>query len=100
MATLDAKILRLEKRHKGLSRICAAINDAYLYGVYESNYPVLMEKLNEAKDACKEELRDTHVEIIAETKAALLTETQEPTDPLKREDEIHKVIDENDDHAT
>ncbi len=54
MTTLDAKILRLEKRHKGLSRICAAINDAYLYGVYESNYPVLMEKLNEAKDACKE----------------------------------------------
>ena len=47
------KILRLEKRHKGLSRICAAINDVYIYGVYESNYPVLMEKLNEAKDACR-----------------------------------------------
>ena len=99
MATLDQKLLRLEKRHKGLSRICAAINDAYLYGVYESNYPVLMEKLNEAKDACKEELRDTHVEIVAETKAVLLNENQEPTDPLKREDEIHKVIEE-DDHAT
>ena len=99
MATLDQKLLRLEKRHKGLSRICAAINDAYLYGVYESNYPVLMEKLNEAKDACKEELRDTHVEIVAETKAVLLNESQEPTDPLKREDEIHKVIEE-DDHAT
>tara|TARA_Y100000310_G_scaffold117054_1_gene115740 strand:+ start:20 stop:319 length:300 start_codon:yes stop_codon:yes gene_type:complete len=99
MATLDQKLLRLEKRHKGLSRICAAINDAYLYGVYESNYPVLMEKLNEAKDACKEELRDTHVEIVGETKAVLLNESQEPTDPLKREDEIHKVIEE-DDHAT
>jgi len=69
MTTLDAKILRLEKRHKGLARICAAINDVYIYGVYESNYPALMEKLNEAKDACKEELRDTHVEIVAETKA-------------------------------
>ena len=44
--TLDQKILRLEKRHKGLARICAAINDVYIYGVYESNYPVLMEKLN------------------------------------------------------
>jgi hypothetical protein len=63
------KILRLEKRHKGLSRICAAINDVYIYGVYESNYPALMEKLNEAKDACKEELRDTHIEIISTTKA-------------------------------
>jgi len=102
MTTLDQKILRLEKRHKGLARICAAINDVYIYGVYESNYPQLMQKLNEAKDACKEELRDTHVEIVAETKAELLTESQEPTDPLKREDEVHKVIEveEEDDHAT
>ena len=69
MATLDQKLLRLEKRHKGLARICAAINDVYIYGVYESNYPVLMEILNEAKDACKEELRDTHIEIISTTKA-------------------------------
>ena len=100
MTTLDQKILRLEKRHKGLSRVTAAINDLYIYGVYESNYPVLMEKLNDAKDSCKEELRDTHIEIVAETKAELLTESQEPTDPLKREDEVHKVIDEDDDHAT
>jgi hypothetical protein len=68
MASLDQKLLRLEKRHKGLSRICAAINDAYIYGVYESNFPDLMEKLNEAKDACKEELRDTHIEIVSATK--------------------------------
>ena len=100
MATLDQKLLRLEKRHKGLARVTAAINDLYIYGVYESNYPALMEKLNEAKDACKEELRDTHVEIVGETKAALLTESQEPTDPLKRESEIHKAIGEEDDHAT
>ena len=91
MATLDQKIIRLEKRHKGLARICAAINDAYIYGIYESNFPVLMEKLNEAKDACKEELRDTHVEIVAETKANLLTEGHDS--PV----EIH---DEEDDHAT
>ena len=67
--TIEQKILRLEKRHKGLSRVTAAINDLYIYGVYESNFPALMEKLNEAKDACKEELRDTHVEIVATTKA-------------------------------
>ena len=65
----DQKLLRLEKRHKGLARVTAAINDLYIYGVYESNYPALMDTLNEAKDACKDELRDTHVEIVAITKA-------------------------------
>ena len=69
MATLDQKLLRLEKRHKGLSRVTAAINDLYIYGVYESNFGALMEKLNDAKDACKEELRDTHIEIVSTTKA-------------------------------
>ena len=77
MATLDQKLLRLEKRHRGLSRICAAINDVYIYGVYESNFPDLMEKLNEAKDACKEELRDTHVEIEATTRANMVTDTHD-----------------------
>jgi len=67
--TIEQKILRLEKRHKGLSRVTAAINDLYIYGVYESNYPALMEILNDAKDACKEELRDTHIEIVSTTKA-------------------------------
>ena len=75
--TVDQKILRLEKRHKGLSRVTAAINDLYIYGVYESNFPDLMEKLNEAKDSCKEELRDTHVEIVAETKAGMITESHD-----------------------
>ena len=91
MATVDQKILRLEKRHKGLARVTAAINDLYIYGVYESNYPALMEKLNEAKDACKEELRDTHVEIVASTKANLLTEGHDT--PIE-------IIDEDEDHAT
>ena len=77
MATLDQKLLRLEKRHKGLSRVTAAINDLYIYGVYESNFPALMEKLNDAKDACKEELRDTHVEIVAANKANLVTVTHD-----------------------
>ena len=84
------KILRLEKRHKGLSRICAAINDVYIYGVYESNFLALMDKLNEAKDACKEELRDTHVEIVAETKAGIITESH---------DSSVAIID-DEDHAT
>ena len=88
--TVDQKILRLEKRHKGLSRVTAAINDLYIYGVYESNFPDLMEKLNEAKDATKEELRDTHVEIVAETKAGILTESH---------DSSVAIIDEED-HAT
>ena len=69
----DQRLLRLEKRHKGLARVTAAINDLYIYGVYESNFPALMEKLNEAKDACKEELRDTHVEIVATNKANEIT---------------------------
>ena len=86
MATLDQKLLRLEKRHKGLSRVAAAINDLYIYGVYESNFPDLMEKLNEAKDACKEELRDTHVEIVAANKANLVTDTH--TTETKIEDDF------------
>ena len=88
MATLDQKLLRLEKRHRGLSRICAAINDVYIYGVYESNFPDLMEKLNEAKDACKEELRDTHVEIVAANRANMITDTHDTETKIE------------DDHAT
>ena len=90
MTALDRKIIRLEKRHKGLSRVTAAINDLYIYGVYESNFPDLMEKLNEAKDSCKEELRDTHVEIVAETKAGMITESH---------DSSVAIID-DEDHAT
>ena len=87
--TVDQKILRLEKRHKGLSRVTAAINDLYIYGVYENNYAALMEKLNEAKDACKEELRDTHAEIVAETKAGIITESHDvPVDIHDEEDDI------------
>ena len=87
--TIDQKILRLEKRHKGLSRVTAAINDLYIYGVYESNFPSLMEKLNDAKDSCKEELRDTHVEIVAETKANMITESHDtPVEIHDEEDDI------------
>ena len=78
----DQKLLRLEKRHKGLARVTASINDLYIYGVYESNYPALMEILNTAKDACKEELRDTHVEIVSTTKANEITKLTPSTDQI------------------
>ena len=89
MATLDQKLLRLEKRHKGLSRVTASINDLYIYGVYESNFPALMEILNEAKDACKEELRDTHVEIVSTTKANEMMQL-----PLSTEEQLTDVFEE------
>ena len=82
----DQKLLRLEKRHKGLARVTAAINDLYIYGVYESNYPALMDTLNEAKDACKDELRDTHVEIVAITKANEITKLTQSTTEQHLED--------------
>ena len=82
----DQKLLRLEKRHKGLARVTAAINDLYIYGVYESNYPALMDTLNEAKDACKDELRDNHVEIVAITKANEITKLTPSTEQQLMED--------------
>ena len=82
----EGKLLRLEKRHKGLARVTAAVNDLYIYGVYESNYPALMETLNIAKDACKEELRDTHIEIVSVTKANEITKlTPSTTEQLQEE---------------
>ena len=81
----EGKLLRLEKRHKGLARVTAAINDLYIYGVYESNYPALMEILNTAKDACKEELRDTHVEIVSTTKANEITKLTPSTEQQLQE---------------
>ena len=85
----EGKLLRLEKRHKGLARVTAAINDLYIYGVYESNYPALMDTLNDAKDACKDELRDTHVEIVAITKANEITKLTPST-----EEQLQEVFDE------
>jgi len=82
----DQKLLRLEKRHKGLARVTAAVNDLYIYGVYESNYPALMEVLNGAKDACKEELRDTHVEIVSLTKANEITKLTPSTEEMTQEE--------------
>ena len=82
----EGKLLRLEKRHKGLARVTASIDDLYIYGVYESNYPALMETLNVAKDACKEELRDTHIEIVSVTKANEITKLTPSTEEQLQED--------------
>jgi len=82
----EGKLLRLEKRHKGLARVTAAVNDLYIYGVYESNYPALMETLNIAKDACKEELRDTHIEIVSTTKVNEITKLTPSTTEQLQED--------------
>ena len=87
MATLEEKLRRLEKRHKGLSRVTASINDLYIYGIYEQNFPALMDKLNEAKDACKEELRDTHIEIVSATKANEMVQQ-----PLSTEEQLKDQV--------
>jgi hypothetical protein len=41
-----------------------------------------MEVLNTAKDACKEELRDTHIEIVSVTKANEITKLTPSTDQI------------------
>lgn len=56
---MDSEILRIEKRIRGLNRITAAINDLSIYGVFYGNYPNLVETLEKAKDAVKEELKSS-----------------------------------------
>ena len=85
----DNKAQRLKRRYQGLSRVAAAINDLYIYGIYESNFPALMDKLNEAKDACKEELRDTHIEIVSITRANEITKLTPST-----EEQLQEVFEE------
>ena len=48
----DSKVQRLKRRYQGLSRVAAAINDLYIYGVYPSNFPNLTTVLEQAKDHC------------------------------------------------
>jgi len=77
----DTKIARLAKRYKGLSRVAAAMNDLYIYGIYESNFPHLMEILNSAKDHIKVVIKDTKEEIEMSGDGLTVRDT-EPTDPL------------------
>ena len=59
----DNKTQRLKRRYQGLSRVAASINDLYIYGVYPSNYPNLTTVLEQAKDHCKEIIKETKKEI-------------------------------------
>lgn len=83
MEIMDTKIARLRRRYQGLSRVAAAINDLYIYGIYPGNFPNLVARLEEAKDLVKN--------VIAETKQEIATiEGVEPiddipTDPLLNE---------------
>ena len=59
----DSKVQRLKRRYQGLSRVTAAINDLSIYGVFTSNYPNLTIVLEQAKDHCKEIIKETKKEI-------------------------------------
>ena len=59
----DSKVQRLKRRYQGLSRVAAAINDLYIYGVYPSNFPNLTVVLEQAKDHCKDLIKETKAEI-------------------------------------
>ena len=60
---IDSKIQRLKRRYQGLARVAASINDLYIYGVYPSNFPNLTTVLEQAKDHCKEIIKETKNEI-------------------------------------
>ena len=78
----DNKTLRLKKRYQGLSRVAAAINDLYIYGVYPSNYPNLTTVLEQAKDHVKEIIKETKKEIALIEDPASNYDLQ-PTDQLE-----------------
>ena len=59
----DSRLARMRKRLQGLQRVAAAINDLYIYGVYPSNFPNLTTVLEQAKDHCKEIIKETKKEI-------------------------------------
>ena len=85
----DTKLARIGKRYKGLSRVCASIDDLYMYGITPSNFPHLMEVLESAKDHVKEQIRDCKYEIAIESGLEIKKEI--PTDPLKQEKKIVEI---------
>ena len=62
----DTKLARIGKRYKGPSRVCASIDDLYMYGITPSAFPHLMEVLENAKDHVKEQIRDCKYDIAIE----------------------------------
>ena len=91
MSERDSKLARIGKRYKGLSRVAASINDLYIYGITSQNFPHLMEVLENAKDHCKEQIRDCKYEISIES--CLEVKALPPTDPLKQEKKMIDVED-------
>ena len=89
MSDKDGKLARIGKRYKGLSRVCAAIDDLYMYGITPPAFPHLMEVLENAKDHCKEQIRDCKYEIAVES--GLEVRREPPTDPLKQEKKLVDV---------
>ena len=85
----DSKLARIGKRYKGLSRVCAAIDDLYMYGVTPPAFPHLMEVLENAKDHVKEQIRDCKYEIAIET--GLEVKALPPTDPLKQQIDVEDL---------
>lgn len=75
----DSKTQRLKRRYQGLSRVTTAINDLSMYGVFTSNYPNLTIVLEQAKDHCKQIIKETKQEI------ALIEDPQGLYDLVKNE---------------
>ena len=59
----DGKVQRLKRRYQGLARVAAAINDIHIYGVNSANFPNLTTVLEQAKDHCKQIIKETKAEI-------------------------------------
>ncbi len=85
----DTKLARIGKRFKGLSRVCASIDDLYMYGITPSAFPHLMEVLENAKDHVKEQIRDCKYDIAIESGMEIKQEP--PTDPLKQEKKLIEI---------
>jgi len=81
----DSETLRLEKRQRGLQRVATAINDLTIYGIYNTNFPKLIQVLEHAKDHIKSEILATKKRMVE--KSELVIE-EVYTDPLKTEAQV------------
>ena len=83
----DSETLRLEKRQRGLQRVATAINDLTIYGIYNTNFPKLIQVLEHAKDHIKSEILATKQRMVDNSKYGIKVE-EVYTDPLKTEAQI------------
>jgi len=63
MIEFDSKILRLEKRLKGLSAAITGLDNLYLFGIFVQNYPNLSMQVDLCKDHLKKAAKDTKQEL-------------------------------------